>query len=746
MAREGKNSQQNDSEAKSVSSVGENPNNLSQVSTGQQPKSENVNLGSAGSDMPNKADILNNNPNINNSYSLMHEEHMDPRQSGDFTNKQFSPRYPDNMLQNSFDMGRSIYNPSQSTIRFMNEVDLRCDDHLLKSKEDIMATRFCSDCKVLCCDSCVIEFHHAHIASAKTKVEDYFKKQKNEMEDLKSKLNSSIKHKSFLSELQVTLDAHERSISNYFLKRRSYLESLKNKIDTLLIEDNELAGKIKETVHCFYRDEGYKRIERPVKEMEDLLMKIQQFIREWEMCNRADKARALKQDTMSQYRNESVELDETVRRQVEVFKGKSKTLEKNITELFKNFSYNDKINEMESILLDISGKIKNSFASVIKLNYDDVAIDDSKDDNVFNIIHDNPPANQNRPIINQPVVNQPIINQQANPIPNQPVINNFSFENKFANNNNYPNLQNKVNISDNNSFLSANKNNELVIGVKAKSDEIIVFDPKNGVFSPVKINRNHFNDKSKVFATFPDNCRYVNLYSSILITGGYINRQVTSNCYILVLSGQYGSYDVSIIPYANMIEARERHNMISLHDRNMVLVCSGFFNKNVEITDLNVGTWNKTTPLNETRANATIAYVNKKYVYILGGFKINDKQVGEYQNSYEVLNMDQVDAGWKQVNFDPYGSIKLSAMGVINVSDSSLLLCGGYDGAQYKTEVNRIEFEGVNVKKLEKAGNLPNNLIFIHNSFVRIDECAYNFDLNMNVVIYNPKDNQFKVI
>jgi hypothetical protein len=762
--REGKNnSQQNENEAKSVGSIGENSNNLSQVSNNPQIRTsaaEVVNSKlTSESELTGKADT---NPNINNSYSIIPEEPIDPRQSVDFSNK-FNQRYPDH-IQQSFDIGRSIYNPSMSTLRFMNEIDLRCDDHLLKSKEDIMATRFCSDCKILCCDSCVIEFHHSHIASAKTKVEDYFKKQKNEMEDLKSKLNSAIKHKTVLTELQVTLDTHERSISNYFLKRRSYLESLKNKLDTLLIEDSELANKIKETVHCFYRDEGYKRIEKPLKDMEDLLNKIQYFIRDWEMCNRADKARALKQDTLCQLRNDSCELDETVRKQVEVFKGKSRSLEKNLTDLFKNFSYNDKINDMETILLDISGKIKNSFASVIKLNYDDIAIDNNKDDNLFNIIQDNIPivVHQNvaNPIKNQPSVpsNQANIQRyeqnHVNPPYNQNnKPDNFNFENKFSNNN-YPNLQesqprfpiNESKQSDNSSFVSVNKNNELIIGIKQKSDEIIVFDPKRNVFSPVKIARNHFNDKSKMFATFPDNCRYVNLYSSILITGGYINRQVTSNSYILVLSGDYGSYDISIIPYANMIEARERHNMISLHDRNMILVCSGFFNKNVEITDLNVGTWSKIAQLSDTRANATIAYINRKNVLIFGGFKINDKQVGEYQNSYEVLNMDQIDAGWKLVNFDTFGSIKLSAMGVINLSDNSLLLCGGYDGSQYKTEVNRIEFDDVMVKKYEKVNNLPSNLIFIHNSFVRVDECAYNFDLNMNTVIYNPKDNGFKVI
>jgi len=65
-----------------------------------------------------------------------------------------------------------------STRVFMKSIDLRCDDHLLKFQEDVEATRFCQKCNVLCCDSCVIDYHIEHISLAKKKVEDYFLSQK----------------------------------------------------------------------------------------------------------------------------------------------------------------------------------------------------------------------------------------------------------------------------------------------------------------------------------------------------------------------------------------------------------------------------------------------------------------------------------------------------------------------------------------------------------------------------------------
>ena len=50
-----------------------------------------------------------------------------------------------------------------STRVFMKSIDLRCEDHLSKFQEDMEATRFCQKCNILCCDSCVIDYHVEHI-------------------------------------------------------------------------------------------------------------------------------------------------------------------------------------------------------------------------------------------------------------------------------------------------------------------------------------------------------------------------------------------------------------------------------------------------------------------------------------------------------------------------------------------------------------------------------------------------------
>jgi hypothetical protein len=317
------------------------------------------------------------------------------------------------------------------------------------------------------------------------------------------------------------------------------------------------------------------------------------------------------------------------------------------------------------------------------------------------------------------------------------------------------NIYNTNSVPVNNSYYVANKHNsDLLIGIKPKSDELIVFDPRQLGFVTVKVNKNNFQDPSRSFSIFPDNCRYVNLGFSILMTGGYLNKQPTNICHLIVLSKKENyqnisdSYDLSIMPYSNMIEARERHNIINLHDRNSVLVCSGFFNSNSEITDINAGTWKQLPKMNDVRANSSIAYTNNRYVWVFGGFKINEKQVGVYQNSGEVLDLNTLNQGWSFINFEKLNyNMKLSAMGVIYTNDTSILLCGGYDGSQYRKDVTKVDVNEKTISKVEKINLvLPGNYIFTHNAFVRIDDYGYNFDLQMNAIQYNPNDLSFKVI
>ncbi len=144
---------------------------------------------------------------------------------------------------------------------------------------------------------------------------------------------------------------------------------------------------------------------------------------------------------------------------------------------------------------------------------------------------------------------------------------------------------------------------------------------------------------------FLNNCKYVNLCFSVLITGGLVNACSVPNSYLLIVNrnplasvGADNSIQITIIPYSSMNDARERHCMINLPNRSKVLVCSGFLKKSVEIVDMRTGTWASLGCLSEIRANATGAYINNRYAYIFGGFKLENSK-GIYNNNCEVLDL-----------------------------------------------------------------------------------------------------------
>ena len=111
-----------------------------------------------------------------------------------------------------------------STRVFMKSIDLRCEDHLSKFQEDMEATRFCQKCNILCCDSCVIDYHVEHISLAKKKVEDYFIAQKNHIVELNNKIQESIKYKINEKEIDKIVASQKKIIEDFFLRRKEEIE------------------------------------------------------------------------------------------------------------------------------------------------------------------------------------------------------------------------------------------------------------------------------------------------------------------------------------------------------------------------------------------------------------------------------------------------------------------------------------------------------------------------------------------
>ena len=653
-----------------------------------------------------------------------------------------------------------------STGIFMKNIDIRCDDHLKNYNTDVQATRFCSQCKSLCCDTCVIDFHNEHINFAKTKIEEYFRNAKLKLEDLSSKVNNSIRFRVNYEEIDKIIQNHQKILDSYFNRRKNKLENLKEKIDMIIEYDNEIHNTLTENIKIFYKDECAVRMNQPLEENKSLLKKIQNFLSEWNNLSKTEKVQTIKSNQIEEFEKENEENSEMIKNATEAFKGKSKDIEKKINEILKDLNGSDRLNDFDKIIDEVQKNIIDSREKINKLKYDDLII--QKVENIVkqrNII--NPlPVNNNDNFPQHPI--SELLDNHSNKLSN----NNFpNYQNNppmgYSSNNNNNNMgfQNNPQIgyssnnNNNNLGYSNNNNNEFqLMGqsdypqsskikdeeyeffmfLKLKSNVLLIYDPISG-FKIIKVSKNNFQNPSESFINFPDNSKYVNLGSSVLLTGGYINRQLTNSCFLMIVGKIKDSndYELSIMPYGRMIEARERHNIIYLPDKKTVLVCSGFFNKGSEYSEINMSEWKNAGEMNEVRGNATISYINNRYVYVIGGYKILEDKNGYYHGDCEYLDFNNLNYGWRQINFANM-SIQLSAMGVIPVSNNHFLLCGGYDGQQYKREVYKVDCSNPNNVSIDKMNILlPGSYIFLHNTFIKIGEYYYNIELNGSAINFS---------
>ena len=215
-----------------------------------------------------------------------------------------------------------------STKIFMKSIDLRCEDHLTRFQVDVEATRFCENCKVLCCDGCVIDYHIEHISSAKTKVEDYFRSQKNHINELNSKIQESIKYKINEKKIDKIVSSQKKIVQDFFLRRKDEIEITKKKLENILNFENELKEKIIKAIDIFYKDECYKRLKVPIENNERLGKKIEIFNTDWEKYNKREKVNLLKNNIISDLEKESENNIYQIKEEMKNFKGKSLDLEK----------------------------------------------------------------------------------------------------------------------------------------------------------------------------------------------------------------------------------------------------------------------------------------------------------------------------------------------------------------------------------------------------------------------------------
>jgi len=320
---------------------------------------------------------------------------------------------------------------------------------------------------------------------------------------------------------------------------------------------------------------------------------------------------------------------------------------------------------------------------------------------------------------------------------------NKSFNEKVNHDNN--NILNK-NIF-NNSLEFSKYNYDLLIYPLEKNNEVFIYDKKNNFYKK-KLKPENFKCKKK-FKSFPFRSKFVNLGKSLLLTGGNENENKLNKCYLISVVGskpenKIEKYEININSYGNLKEKRERHSIIYLPSKNYVFICSGFSTKTCEYTDLSKGVWEEIKPLNNERVDASMAFINERYIYIFcGSFLENENAQLDYLNDMEYFDINNFDKGWTNVKFtnDKKYNLSFGALGVLPVDKNIFLIYGGYYGKKYNNRTYKVDCKDYEHPTIEDINiNINKSSIFKHNLFCKIGENYFNFDFNGHIVKFDYKN------
>jgi hypothetical protein len=204
-----------------------------------------------------------------------------------------------------------------------------------------------------------------------------------------------------------------------------------------------------------------------------------------------------------------------------------------------------------------------------------------------------------------------------------------------------------------------------------------------------------FPDEQNISSQFHRSINVGN--NTLLVTGGNIKlnglNQLSKSCWLLSWdikehlvdsSDKLNSYDFKYNRYPDMEEARSRHNIIYLPDKNLVFTCASIDKTPIltsEYTDLRIRKWFKINArMNNARGNATMAYIDNRFIYCIGGFQYES---AKYLSSLEVIDSNTW-YEWNLVNFSDHLPIHIvgpkCTMGLIQKSKNEIIIFGGFDG------------------------------------------------------------------
>ena len=96
-----------------------------------------------------------------------------------------------------------------------------------------------------------------------------------------------------------------------------------------------------------------------------------------------------------------------------------------------------------------------------------------------------------------------------------------------------------------------------------------------------------------------------------------------------------------------------------------------------------------------------------------------------------MFDVSNLKGTWTMINFVNNNGydLHMCTFGVIPLSKEEFLLCGGFDGKEYKKDVYKVNSARSNSPVIDKTLEIPNEVIFMHNYFCKIGNSYYNADI-----------------
>ena len=247
------------------------------------------------------------------------------------------------------------------------------------------------------------------------------------------------------------------------------------------------------------------------------------------------------------------------------------------------------------------------------------------------------------------------------------------------------------------------------------TNQIQIFEP-----STKKIIKKitSLNKEEHGYSIFPDGCRHIFIDNILYITGG------NNNCGYIVLS-----YDVLSNKLTRLSNFVGEHSFHSLEyvDNFDCIICVGGENCSIcEIMDINSKIWKKLPNLNYPRANTNIYYNNiTEEIYALFGMNGNMWKNCKNSDKIEVLNLNNIDLGWLNVDYYKGGGLdlKFNYCKTMPFTKNKLVIFGGNNMRSIEAQGFYALFD-MNKNEIFKVDKQTMELIKLEEKKMRIADLA----------------------